>query len=257
MTDKIDAVSILANIPPSLRNPLMSAYSSIVVNYKEGRWEPSELNGGKLCEIVYTILKGHVDGNFPSKPSKPKNMLLACQGLESADSKLFPRSVRIQIPRVLIALYEVRNNRDVGHVGGEVSPNHMDAVFVLNASKWIMSELVRIFHNVDTSVAVAAVDLIVERILPIIWHVGEKKRILNTKLSMKDKTLLLLYENNASIKESDLVDYLEHTNASVYRRDVLVKLHKDRIVEYNRKTGNVTISPSGIKYVDDEKLWEY
>src|SRR5438876_337250 len=78
-------------------------------HYRESRWEPAELNGGKLSEIVYTILKGHVDGAFPATPSKPRNMVDACGALASANS--FPRAIRIQIPRIIVALYEIRNNR--------------------------------------------------------------------------------------------------------------------------------------------------
>lgn len=47
-------------------------------------------------------------------------MVDACERLEQAPASKFPRSVRIQIPRVLIAFYEIRNNRGVGHVGGDV-----------------------------------------------------------------------------------------------------------------------------------------
>src|SRR4029079_6642275 len=112
-----------------------------------GRWEPSELNGGKLCEVAYSILKGYVDGRMPPRPKKPRNMVDACRALEAADDSVFPRSVRIQIPRMLIALYEIRNNRGVGHVGGDVNPNEMDSRVVLETSKWIMAELVRLFHN--------------------------------------------------------------------------------------------------------------
>jgi hypothetical protein len=105
----------LAGIPEGLRSPLLDEFNKLARHYRESRWEPAELNGGKLCEIAYTILKGHVDGAFPTTPSKPKNILDACKALENAVG--FPRSVRIQIPRMLIGLYEIRNNRNVGHVG--------------------------------------------------------------------------------------------------------------------------------------------
>ena len=72
----------LQNIPDGLREPLLAAFNEIVGNFREGRWEPSELNGGKLCEVVYTIVRGFVDGTFPAKPSKPKNMVDACKTLE-------------------------------------------------------------------------------------------------------------------------------------------------------------------------------
>lgn len=231
----------------------MTAYSRIIKNYRERRWEPAELNGGKLCEVVYTVLRGYVDGSFPASSTKPRNMVDACRALEQASST-HPRSVRVQIPRMLVALYEIRNNRGVGHVGGDVNPNHMDATCVLQMSKWILSELVRLFYNVDTETASDAIESIVERLVPIVWEVDGKLRVLDTSLTMKDKTLILLYYHAESVGESDLVEWVEHSNASVYRRDVLRKSHKEKLVEYNPATRIVTISPMGIQHVEDTLL---
>ena len=241
--------SLLTNLPLSLRDELIGAYNEIVKNYREGRWEPSELNGGKLCEIAYSILIGHVHGAFPASSVKPPNMVDACRRLEQVPG-IFPRSVRIQIPRMIIALYEIRNNRGVGHVGGEVDPNQMDATCVLYISKWIISELVRIFHDVDTKTAETAIDIIVERMLPTIWKVGDKMRVLDTSLSMKEKTLLLLYKSSIPLKQQDLVEWVEHSNVSIYRRDVLRLLHHDKFVEYDENTKIVHLSPKGIAHVE-------
>jgi hypothetical protein len=152
---------------------------------------------------------------------------------------------------MVIALYEVRNNRGVGHAGGDINPNHMDAVAVLYLSKWIVSEIIRVFHAVDTQTASDIVDALVDRTVPAIWKIGEKHRVLNTKLTMRQKTLLLLYKFQSGVNEKDLVSWVEHSNASVYRRDVLRKLHDARLVEYNQSSRKVTISPTGIRYVED------
>lgn len=247
----MDPSSTLSGIPLGLRSALLSAFTEIVRNFREERWEPSELNGGKLCEIVYTVLKGHVDGKMPSRPSKPRNFPDACRALEQANSDEFPRSIRIQIPRCLIALYEIRNNRGVGHVGGDVDPNQMDAKVVLESSKWLVAELVRVFHKVSTKEATATVESLIERTTPIIWEVGDRKRVLRTDLSMKDQTLLLLYSTTGAVNEKQLVTWVEHSNASVYRRDVLRRAHRDRLIEYDENSGNAQISPTGIAYVEE------
>ena len=246
----ISEVTLLEKVPGDIRNELLSAYNQILKNFRERRWEPAELNGGKLCEIVYTILKGHVDGKFPAKSSKPKNMVEACRDLEQASSAVFPRSVRIQVPRMLIALYEIRNNRGVGHVGGDVDPNHMDAICVLEMSKWVLSELIRIFHGMSTEEASYAVDAIVERTLPLVWEVGGKLRVLNPDMNMTDKTLVLLYHSSTPVAEDDLLNWVEHSNASIYRRDILRQAHRKKLVEYDFVGRTVQISPLGINHVE-------
>jgi hypothetical protein len=76
----IDSTKLLAMVPSGLREPLIASYREITRNYAERRWEPAELNGGKFCEIVYTILVGYVDKAFAGKPSKPRDMVSACRG---------------------------------------------------------------------------------------------------------------------------------------------------------------------------------
>jgi hypothetical protein len=252
--DVLEEQNLLQAIPEELRLELLAAYGHILRNFRESRWEPAELNGGKLCEVVYTILRGYVDGKFPNKPTKPKNMVDACRELEQVAPGSFPRSVRIQIPRMLVALYEIRNNRGVGHVGGDVDPNHMDALCVLEMAKWVLSELVRIFHDVPTEKATAVVESIVERTLPIVWEVAGKRRVLEPQMSMKDKALVLLYGCMTPVSEASLVDWVEHSNVSVFRRDVLRPAHKQKLLEYNSVARTVLISPRGIEYVESSIL---
>ena len=180
-------------------------------------------------------------------------MVMACQNLDN-EAAGAPRSIRIQIPRMLIALYEIRNNRNVGHVGGDVDPNHMDAVCVLHMAKWIMAELVRVLHEVSTDEATAIVDSLADRETPLIWEVNGKKRVLSTKLGMRAKTLLLLHASNRPVAEADLVSWVEHSNPSVYRRDVLRPAHRDRLIEYDADARRAQISPIGIAHVEKTLL---
>jgi hypothetical protein len=249
----INSLNILSGIPSSLRKELIDTFNNIEINYRQNRWEPSELNGGKFCEIVYTILKGYIDGSYPSTSSKPSNFVDACRALEISPPS-FPRSIRIQIPRMITALYEIRNNRGVGHSGGDVNPNHMDSVCVLFMCKWIMAELIRVFHGLDTKTAESIIDELVERILPIVWNVDGKFRILDTSIKMKGKTLLLLYQRKSPVFDDDLFQWTEHSNKSHFRDDVLRSLHHDKLIEYNEKTKQVFLSPKGIAYTEKNIL---
>jgi hypothetical protein len=178
----IDLSRVLAGLPKALRDTLLESFQEIMSNYLERRWEPSELNGGKFCEVVYSIINGALKGSFPTSASKPANMRAACRALESEPpdaSRVGDRSLRLLIPRVLPVLYEVRNNRGVGHVGGDVNANHMDAEFVQATASWVLAELVRIFHGATTEEAREIIDALVERKTPAIWEVEGVKRVLD------------------------------------------------------------------------------
>lgn len=241
-----------AQLPTQLRRDLLDAFREIVTNFSQRRWEPAELNGGKLSEAAYSICKGIAENNMPARAEKPKNMVAACQGLEKHTNA--PRSVRIQIPRMIQALYEIRNNRNVGHVGGDVDPNHMDAVSVLQMSKWIVAELVRVLHQMTVDAASELVDALVEREVPLVWKVGDKRRVLDPKMSMKDKTLLLLHGATGPVAEADIFEWVEHSNSTYYRRDILRRAHKEKLLEYDAEARTVTISPSGVAYVEENLI---
>lgn len=248
----LESSNALAGVPPTLRTPLVEEFNKLVRHYREGRWEPAELNGGKLCEIVYSILRGHVDNKFPPRPSKPKNMVDACRAFENETS--FPRSVRFQIPKMLISLYEVRNNRNVGHVGADVDPNHMDASVVLSMTQWIMAELVRIFHSISTEEATEVVNGLIERTIPLLWKIGDKVRILDPSMSAKDKSLALLYGSIGPQDVRFIVESIEYSNITQFKAKVLTPIHKSKLVEYDKKSETVAISPLGTAYVEQNIL---
>jgi hypothetical protein len=249
----LDPAKALGHLPQGLRDELVNEYQKIVRNYREQRWEAAELDGGRFSEIVYTILQGYVDGSYPAKPSKPNDFPSACNGIAKADKTTFPKSVRLGLPKVLISLYDIRNNRGVGHVGGEVDANHMDANFVLHTAQWVMAELVRIFHDTDVVVATATVDALIERTLPLIWKVGEVTRVLDETMPLGDATLLLLYSSIAGLSDKSLMTSLEQPKMGNYKR-VLNRLHDQRMVEYSASTSQVVISPKGIKHVEERLL---
>lgn len=244
---------ILTGVPPAFEEALFNSYREIERNFRERRWEPAELNGGKLCEAAFSILRGHIDGHFPAAPSKPSNFQAACAALEKSPSH-HSRSVRVLVPRVMVALYDIRNTRSVGHIGGEVNPNQMDALCVLHMAKWVVAELVRVFHKVPVDEATNLVEALSERELALVWDTGTVRRVLDVRMTMLEKTLVLLYSDPKPLSEGDLIKSLEHSNPSVYRRDILRKAHKMRLIEYNQEDKEIKISPLGIKKVEEEIL---
>src|ERR1700733_13021618 len=203
----INSSKVLASIPAGLREPLFQSYREIATNFAEHRWEPSELNGGKFCEVVYAIINGVIAGSFPVRAAKPRDMVLACRALEKVPAQsagVGYRSLRVLIPRVLPPLYEIRNNRGVGPAGGDVDPNFMDATAVFGMASWILAELVRIFHGVSTQDAQETADALVERKIGLVWEIEDVKRVLDPNMRKDDQTLVLLYTKPSWVPEQDL-----------------------------------------------------
>lgn len=243
----VSASAALSAIPLGLRKPLIAEYQSIVQNFLEHRWLPSELSGGRFSEIVYTILDGHAKSAYPSSPKKPGNFKDACTKLENNSG--VPRSFQILIPRVLPALYEIRNNRSVGHVGGDVDPNHMDSAAVLAMCNWVMCELVRVYHNLPTTDAQKVVDLLADMRIPVIWSDGNVKRVLQPTLKLPQQLLLLISTSVPDVSAQELMDWIEYENKQHFMK-TLRALHKKRWIEFTESTERAKILPPGTKEVE-------
>jgi hypothetical protein len=241
----LSAIRIDPVIPSGLRLPLIAEYQSIVQNFLEHRWLPSELSGGRFSEIVYTILDGFAKKTYSSAPKKPTNFKGACSKLENNAG--VPRSFQILIPRLLPALYEIRNNRSVGHVGGDVDPNHMDSAAVLAMCNWVMCELVRVYHSLPTTDAQKVVDSLAEMHIPVVWSDGNIKRVLQPKLKLPQQLLLLIATSVPDVSIQELIDWTEYKDKKHFMNTVRTQ---KRWIEFTESIGRAQILPPGTKEVE-------
>jgi hypothetical protein len=247
----IESSSLLQTVPTGLREPLIQEFSGLCRAFNESRWKLTALDAGRFCEVVYCIVDGALSGSFQSTPKKPGDFVAACRALENRPPvPVGDRSLRILIPRLLPSLYEIRNNRDVGHVGGDVQSNKMDAAFVRDACAWITAELIRVFHNTSTEVAQQSVDLLAERVHPLVWEFEGVKRVLDTTLKAWERALVLLYATPGTTTVKQLNAWVVYP--SKFRRGVLEPLFQKRLIEL---TGDkAIITPLGCAYVEKNLL---
>lgn len=155
------------------------------------------------------------------------------------------------IPRGLLFLYTMRNKRGIGHVGGDVEANRIDSATVTRLADWVLCELVRIFHGLSLEGAQDLVDSLAQRELPDIWEVAGKKRVLRKNLSASQQALLLLYSDPSSfVLAEDLCAWVEYSQPSMFKRNVLRPLHKNRMVELDEESDVVHLSPLGVREVE-------
>lgn len=245
----------LGRVPAKLKAKLLLTYRELKESFLHGRFELSGLKGGKFCEVALRILQNELTGTFIPFGSKIPNYKLECEKLEKLPSSVGPESLRILVPRALMFLYTLRNKRDIGHVGGDIDANEIDAATCIRLADWCLCELIRVFYALPIEEAQSLVDSIAERRLPLVWEVVGKKRILHTGLGYKGQVLLLLYAHpGGSLPVEDLLEWTEGSRKDNFVRSVILPLHSARLVEYDRGTSFVFISPTGSKKVEDELL---
>ena len=253
---RVDIEASLTAIPKQLRSPLVLQFEEALAAYRASDWEKVGLKAGKFCEVSYTICEGHATGTYASVPRKPRNIFQSCQQLEKFNTTK-GRSLCIQVPRILIGMYELRNNRAIGHVSGEVNPNHMDAEFFLRGMKWVIAEFVRFFSKLSVEDSRAIVESVTARTHGIVWKQDDVRRILDPSKSAAQKTLILAYAEGRAVSVTDLLKWSGYSTPSRFRREILKGLHKNALMHYDEKADTAQILPPGQRYVEDENLLCY
>ena len=245
----------LGRLPSTLKRRTVKSYKDLKARVLEGEYDAVGVRAGRLAEVLVRVLQHILTGTYTPLTSKLGNFKRECDLLESQPATSGPEGLRVLMPRALLFLYTLRNKRDFGHVGGEVDANEIDAATATRLADWCICEIVRVTHSIPIEDAQALCDAISERQLPWIWNVLGKKRVLNTTLGYREQALLLLYsEIQVAMPIEDLCDWIEHPRMSNFRRDVLTRLHEDRLIEWDRETEMAIISPAGVANVEREIL---
>ncbi|MFA5109267.1 MAG: hypothetical protein WC458_01870 [Patescibacteria group bacterium] len=232
------------SLPPELVDSLLKEYLKLKENFLLNKHEPGELDAGKFCEISIRVIEFISNTNHSYTPlSKPiSNFIGQTRGFENLPTNI-NNSFRLHIPRTLAALYNIRNHRGVGHIGGDVDPNLADATFLVAGCDWILAELFRIFFVCSIEDAEKVIQQIVKRKIPLVYAIGDRKRVLKLK-GYEEKVLLLLMEEFPnSISEDSLFKNSGYSNLSTFKT-LLQKMDSKDLLDYHQ--GACTILPSGI-----------
>lgn len=229
-----------AKYPADLAKALIDSYREIESNYVLGKWKASELDSGHFVEAARRVLELELTGSYTKISDQLSKFTDGV--LKQYENATGDDSYRLLIPRALKAIFNIRNKRGVGHVGG-VSANEMDATYILYTVKWVLAEIVRLASGASIKETQEAVDQIVERTFSVIWKHGDATRILDTSLSTRAQVLILLYDASPQT-ETQLRESTEYKNSTTFRA-ILRELHGKRLIFY-QQDGPCLITPKGI-----------
>lgn len=249
----------LASIPKKFRARILDTYKDIKKRFGEALYDSdydsAGLSTGKFVESVLRFLQHELTGiSIPFGQHIP-NLPDQCRKLIQLPSTAGHESLRVIIPRALAFLYTIRGKRGIGHIGGDIEANAIDVATIVRTCDWVICELIRIFHGLSLEEAQVLVDTLAARNIPEIWEVAGKKRVLRTDLNARERALLLAYTDvSAGVLIEDLFSWVEYSDLSMFTRNVLKPLHKARLIEYDKDSEAVFLSPLGIKEVESKIL---
>jgi hypothetical protein len=225
---------------------MLDSYLEIKQQFFLRKFRPSELDGGRFAESVLRLIEQQDTGTFT-----PFGQNLSSENIiNRASSNMgLHDSLRLFIPRQARIMLDVRNRRDVAHVGGDVSPNYADSVFICHVADWVLTEIVRIFYNCPSDEARKIVSTINEVKVPIVADVNGFLRVQNSMLDASQKALVILYHKDPEpVRDSDLATWLRYKNVSRWKTEILAKLDAETLIHYDGC--NCHLLPKGKLFVD-------
>lgn len=214
------------------------------------------LDGGRFSEAALRMLQQKAHGSFTPLGQKISNFTDEIQKLHHIPTGQVSESLRIQIPRALQIVYDIRNKRDVGHLGGDIDANYMDANLSMTTCSWVLSELIRIYYNCDMNIAQRIVDNLFKYKTPLIQDFNGFLKILKPELSVEDKIIVLLYHKKHEGATND--DLRRWLKTAISRRTstffVILNKLEHTLAFIHRDGERIYITDSGIKYVEENLL---
>jgi hypothetical protein len=183
-------------LPVKLVDELLEAHAEAKRNLYLGGLRLSEVEGGRFCEAAFRLLEHISQGSSTPLGTQLKSENII-QKLENLSKNSYPDAVRIHIPRALRLVYDIRNKRDVAHLGDGIDPNLQDATMVASVLDWVLAEFIRLYHNVTANAAQQLVSQIVTRSVPVIQDFDGFPKVLKPNLAVSDHCLVLLYQRGA------------------------------------------------------------
>ena len=230
---------LTGKFPKEIVDHILYSYAEVENNYRLGKWKPSELDAGHFVEAVRRLIENELFGSYVSFSKSVGSFNQAI--LNKYESATGDEAYRMIIPRTLYSMYCVRNKRGVGHISS-ISPNKMDASFILSSTKWVLAELVRIAGASSPDEAQKLVDVVIDRQVDLVWDDGETFMILSKKLKASEKALVALYKND-KVDIEVLRSRVEYKNKSNFIK-IICELKKNRLIDINDQ-GICKISPLG------------
>lgn len=227
--------------PKEIVEHILRTYSEVESSFRLEKWKPTELDAGHFVEAVRRLIEHVLQGSYT--PFTTSMGAFNQNVLNKYESSTGLEEWRILIPRVLYSIYCIRNKRGVGHIS-LISPNKLDATYILHSVKWILAELVRLANSSSPEDAKELIDAILDRQVDIVWDDGETFMILDKKLKAADKILLCLYKKDR-IQMEELQTKVDYKNKTSFKK-IIFDLKGQKLIDVT--IDNICkLSPLGVQ----------
>ena len=244
----IKAMTSNGQLDKQILENALSEYNKMRLEYTSNDPESTALHGGKFCEHIGNLLLIIFGSTQKDRPELGEILNEIDKLASTQTNQNLDISIRLTIPRMLRAAYELRSRRNFLHVNKEININLVDSSTLLKLCSWILAELIRLYYTGDMKAAGEIIDTMITGDLPLIDEFRGKKIVFGKGISVANKALVLL----ASLKIEFKVDTLCEWLLPAEKNHVLTALRQLRtrgLIHYDNDYAKIT--PLGLVESDE------
>jgi hypothetical protein len=186
---------LVVRLDRKLTEQVLTEYISQEKRYILRDWEPATLDGGQFVEAASRIIY-HVDSGNLNLRKTVHDCLSYVEDPRSQNTHAFPdRKSAVHLCKVLRTIYKFRSDRGAVHIDPVYTANQLDARLVVDNSRWVLSELLRLFWSGDRKEVAKAVREILQYEIPAVGRFGDQFIVQRVDCNAEEEILLLLRES--------------------------------------------------------------
>lgn len=222
---------------------LIDHYQRTQVNLSMKNYESVGNNVGNFCENAANLVLSSM-----GEPIRPRITIgkFVKQSVNGQLNTSVPKSLRVFIPNMIRAAYDIRNTRDTVHINLTTAVNHADAQTASEICSWILAELLRIHGDSDDMDELAKmIDEVVTPDIPFLDKRGGPPLIMREGLSIRNESLIHLYfSENQELNAEELVSRIPGSTSKRVKGS-LAQMKQKRLVRYFPETGEAILTHKG------------
>jgi hypothetical protein len=243
---------LVALAPPLdaiLCGQLLDEFVSMERRYFLREWEPATLDGGQFTEAASRIVY-HQDSTNLNRRKAVNQCLEYVEDAENRNSHSYPeRKSALHLCKVLRTIYKFRSDRGAIHIDPEYTANHIDSKLLLENTKWVLAEILRVFWTKDRAVVASTVRQLVQYDVPAIATFEGELYVQRVNCSAEEEILILLHHiGELGLSRNDIGKFAKKDKAVITRAIQKLTSNKERQVVH-LPSGNFRLTDLGIKRV--------
>ncbi len=235
-------------VDPSFASAIVESYAEMEQRFFAGDWQPSELDGGRLCEAVARATY-QLDSGTITHAQLPNDLCEKIEDEKNTRPHNLDGKARRHICKAIMLVYKFRSDRGSVHISPEYTANEMDSMVILQVGKWIFAEFLRLAWNKDRKVIAEVISDIIQLEYSLIHEKDGIPLVLNEGVSAPEEILVLL--NNAdghALQKSRLMELCKNNTEKAFSVG-LSRLLATNEIRTTGTAGEVAITPKGQKRV--------